>query len=250
MAYIFEHTVFGFCWWDLLALIILIVVIAVFVMKRHDMKKEEKELEEARKAAEAMAEAASQAQENYDELNGIVASEAPTAEAVVETTEIPVEENNDYWITQKMVDAFGDATDESIICGLFYGSFSNTATMDSELKVYVNFVPEEQVFVFRLLEYGDHKATYLDSDEIVFKIKAMASPPIVDECTLSGTAPNGDLYLMRDQNGESYWGGNQLLNYLFWGYDVKCVIEIGNSKYSFTIEPDGFMDEFNAYKNS
>ena len=46
MAYIFEHTVFGFCWWDLLALIILIVVIAVFVMKRHDMKKEEKELED------------------------------------------------------------------------------------------------------------------------------------------------------------------------------------------------------------
>ena len=46
MSYIFEHTVLGFCWWDLLALIILIVVVAVFVMKHRDMKKEEKELED------------------------------------------------------------------------------------------------------------------------------------------------------------------------------------------------------------
>lgn len=225
--------------------------------------KEEKELEEARNAAAAMAEAATQAQEDYDELiddiaeyenavdelNRVAVSEVPTTESVMESTEVPVEENADYWESANMVDEFGDATDESVILGLFYGSFSNTATMDAELKVYVNFVPNDQVFVFRLLEYGDHKATYLDSDEIILKTKAMTQTPIVDECTLYGTAPNGDLYLMRDKNGESYFGGNQLLNYFFWGYDVKCVIEIGSSKYSFTLEPDGFMDEFNEWKN-
>ena len=46
MSYILEHTVLGFCWWDLLALIVLIVVIAVFAFKHHDMKKEEKDLED------------------------------------------------------------------------------------------------------------------------------------------------------------------------------------------------------------
>lgn len=46
MTYILEHTVFGFCWWDLLALIVLIAVIAGFAWKHHDMKKQEKELED------------------------------------------------------------------------------------------------------------------------------------------------------------------------------------------------------------
>ena len=46
MTYILEHTVFGFCWWDLLALIVLIVVIVGFAWKHHDMKKQEKDLED------------------------------------------------------------------------------------------------------------------------------------------------------------------------------------------------------------
>lgn len=46
MSYIFEHTTLGFCWWDLPALIVLLAVIIVFIVKRHDMKKEEKDLED------------------------------------------------------------------------------------------------------------------------------------------------------------------------------------------------------------
>lgn len=46
MSYVFEHSIFGFCWWDLPAAIVLIVVIVAFVWKHHDMKKEEKELED------------------------------------------------------------------------------------------------------------------------------------------------------------------------------------------------------------
>ncbi|MDO4485018.1 MAG: hypothetical protein Q4C46_00325 [Bacillota bacterium] len=45
MSYIMEHTVFGFCWWDIPALIVLIAVVAVFVVKHRDMKKQEKDLE-------------------------------------------------------------------------------------------------------------------------------------------------------------------------------------------------------------
>lgn len=46
MSYILEHTVLGFCWWDIPALIVLIAVIAVFVMKHRDMKKQENDLED------------------------------------------------------------------------------------------------------------------------------------------------------------------------------------------------------------
>ncbi|MBA4700829.1 MAG: hypothetical protein H2212_15515 [Ruminococcus sp.] len=46
MSYILSHTVLGFCWWDLPALIVLIVVIAAFAVKHHNMKKKEKDLED------------------------------------------------------------------------------------------------------------------------------------------------------------------------------------------------------------
>lgn len=46
MTHILEHTVLGFCWWDILALIVLIVVVAAFAWKHHDMKKQEKDLED------------------------------------------------------------------------------------------------------------------------------------------------------------------------------------------------------------
>lgn len=47
MAYIIGHTHVGFCWWDPIALIILIAVVAVYVVKIHNMKTDKKELEDA-----------------------------------------------------------------------------------------------------------------------------------------------------------------------------------------------------------
>jgi protein-S-isoprenylcysteine O-methyltransferase Ste14 len=46
MAYILAHSRLGFCWWDILALIVLIAVIVVFLVKYFKMRKEEKELED------------------------------------------------------------------------------------------------------------------------------------------------------------------------------------------------------------
>lgn len=46
MSYVLEHTTLGFCLWDLPVAIILIVVIAVFAWKHHDMKQQEKDLED------------------------------------------------------------------------------------------------------------------------------------------------------------------------------------------------------------
>ena len=46
MIYIIAHSRLGFCWWDLLALIILLAVIIVWIAKRHDLKKEQNDYED------------------------------------------------------------------------------------------------------------------------------------------------------------------------------------------------------------
>lgn len=46
MSFIIQHTRFGFCWLDLAALIVLIAVTAIVILRRRDIKREEKELEE------------------------------------------------------------------------------------------------------------------------------------------------------------------------------------------------------------
>ena len=46
MAYLLEHTKLGFCWWDLLALLILLAVVIVYLVRCHNLKKEQKDLED------------------------------------------------------------------------------------------------------------------------------------------------------------------------------------------------------------
>lgn len=46
MSYILDHTRLGFCWWDLLALIVLLVVIVAFAVRRSNLRDEQKELED------------------------------------------------------------------------------------------------------------------------------------------------------------------------------------------------------------
>ena len=46
MAYLLEQTKLGFCWWDLLALLILLAVVIVYLVRRHNLKKEQKDLED------------------------------------------------------------------------------------------------------------------------------------------------------------------------------------------------------------
>ena len=46
MSFILEHTRLGFCWLDLIALAVLLVVIGVFIYQHRKLKKQEKELRE------------------------------------------------------------------------------------------------------------------------------------------------------------------------------------------------------------
>ena len=46
MAFVLQHTRLGFCWLDLVALVILLVVIGVYIHQHRQLKKMEKELKE------------------------------------------------------------------------------------------------------------------------------------------------------------------------------------------------------------
>lgn len=46
MRYVLEHTRLGFCWLDLIALAVLVLVVVIFIRKRRAMIREEEALEE------------------------------------------------------------------------------------------------------------------------------------------------------------------------------------------------------------
>ena len=46
MAFLLQHTRLGFCWLDLIALAVLLVVVGVFIYSHQKLKKQEKELQD------------------------------------------------------------------------------------------------------------------------------------------------------------------------------------------------------------
>ena len=141
------------------------------------------------------------------------------------------------WEVSYYVDDFGDPTDNAYLRGVFSGTFSNTATSSSPLTVVVYYNLDYAVFSFRLLEYDDVPATYTSSEaeNIVFKIKT--ADGVISEGTLSGSEPNGDLFLRN-----SLPVCDKVLDALQKGEDVRCIIEFSRSKYNFTMAGVDFPD--------
>ena len=46
MSYILQHTMFGFFWWDLPAVIALLAIVVYYVVRYRNMKKEQSDLED------------------------------------------------------------------------------------------------------------------------------------------------------------------------------------------------------------
>ena len=151
------------------------------------------------------------------------------------------------WALDFILDDFGDKTD-ACMQSTSIGSFSNADTTDADLATVIFFVPaasnDDMVsyFVFRLYEENDHAPTYSLEDNLVIKIKV--NDEIFEE-TLAPDESNGDLYLWYSakEPSEVY---KQIYNSMLIGNDVRCIIELGASKYNFTIESDGFVDSANA----
>ena len=147
------------------------------------------------------------------------------------------EDDDGLWVIKNYVDDFGDEEDEQYIGTVSIGEFSNTATSSSKLIVHtiMDYNKPKEAFVrFKLLEYGDAPAVYYDNDDIVLRVKAGDSE--LKE-TLKGNSPNGDVYML-NINSSILFG--ELFKELLIGNDVRCIIDVGNSRYKFTLSADGF----------
>lgn len=148
------------------------------------------------------------------------------------------------WELEEYVDDFGDSTGEAYLRSIVPGTFSNTATSGESMRVILGYAPDEAAFLFRLVEYDDTlkvKATYTDTDSKVIKIKIGDE---ITEGTLTGTPPNGDLLLV---------GGACLIKIydaLSTGQEVRTIIEVANSKYTFSMDGSNFSECLDAYWES
>lgn len=138
------------------------------------------------------------------------------------------------WLVGETVDEFGDSTGSTFCYTTCLGTFTNSATSGSDLAAGVYYVSSRQVFLFRLLEYSKTDATYLSNADISIKCKV---DEYVFDDTLLGDAPNG--YLILPSNNKSY---KKIYDYLIEGKEIRTVIYIDNSKYSFVISGNGFKD--------
>lgn len=179
------------------------------------------------------------------------------------------------WENTEVVDEFGDATGESAIKLVVSGTFSNTATAESDLTVVAfitmgvpayssDFISDNATLIsntltyptsaynvqFRLLEYDKTPATHLKSDNMILKTKVGED---VEEYTLIGNEDNSDLLVNPVIMGKTGFerNGELLLKDLYEGNDVRCIVEIGSLKYKFTLEAGNFqkiIDENNFQK--
>ena len=179
------------------------------------------------------------------------------------------------WENTEVVDEFGDATGESAIRSVVSGTFSNTATAESDLTVVAfitmgvpayssDFISDNATLIsntltyptsaynvqFRLLEYDKTPATHLKSDNMILKTKVGED---VEEYILIGNEDNSDLLVNPVIMGVTGFerNGELLLKDLYEGNDVRCIVEIGSSKYKFTLEAGNFqkiIDENNLEK--
>lgn len=139
------------------------------------------------------------------------------------------------WTVEYFVDDFGDKTDSSYVRSkMINGSFSNTATTNSTLSVYVYYEPGDYI-KFRLFEYGSHKATHLSSETISLAFKVDGETHYM--MLKSENSLNGDIY------ASSKTGGFDILKKALISEELfPCVIKIGStSEYHFSIDGTGFL---------
>lgn len=150
------------------------------------------------------------------------------------------------WTVLPFVDAFGDETSGTYIgSSEISGSFSNTATNNSDLTVFV-FYDEQFGFSFRLLEYGNHKATFLASDNPHLYFKLDESTYILS--FVKGRLTNSDLSISDPEFQTK--SASLFRDTLLSGGSLPCVIINHNSEYSFTIDGSGFSEALHSLETA
>ncbi len=154
-----------------------------------------------------------------------------------------VEDNTEKWFIARQVDAFGDEVSNSnlvMIKTSVKGTFTNSVTQNSPLVVdAVDIVGGcikggLHAFSFQLKEYdGSVLASIFSSSAASMKIKV--GDTILDY-PLDAQEGTGTVYLGM-QNAK----GDELFNFLYQGYDVRCIITIDHTQYNFTLPAEGFV---------
>jgi len=158
---------------------------------------------------------------------------------IIDQNEVDKAWASSQWTVEHFVDEFGDETENMYVRSkMISGYFSNTATSHSELTVYVYYEKGDYI-KFRLLEYGNHKATHLSSDKITLRFKIDGE---TYSMTLKGGSDlSGDVYTSATMNEYDKKDFSILKDALLSGEVFPCYIKIGNSsEYHFTVDGLGF----------
>jgi len=142
------------------------------------------------------------------------------------------------WILKHYVDEFGDDTNEKYVSYVGLGTFSNTATTDSDLIVYV-MVDREDVSI-KLLEYGNSLVNNSYSHGIRYDIITKDESGNKFPCSGYMNAENGDrIYLSDNTKGH-------FLNHMKTSSeDLRFHIvesDRPSTYYDFTISPSNFKE--------
>lgn len=183
--------------------------------------------------------------QSVEETEATTATEttvAPTAPVTEPPTELPKEI---HWTEEFYVDDFGDPTSSSYIRGIFDGTFSNSATTGSYLTVCF-FMDKNlasasyDMFTIRLLEYGNHKVSFIGCDEWDVSIKVK----------VDGVVSEDEPYLLLTDSGEMVIDRGSplfsaIIDALEADKEIAFVITVGGygtDTYRFNIDANGLAD--------
>lgn len=166
-----------------------------------------------------------------------------TPETTAPTTTEPPKEI--HWTEEFYVDEFGDPTSESYIRGIFEGTFSNSATAGSHLTVCF-FMNKDlahasyDMFEIRLLEYGDHRVSFIGCGERDVTIKVKIDGVISEDYADYLLSDSGEIVLQR---------GNKIFKAVIDALEadkkISFIITIsgyGTDTYRFDIDANGLAD--------
>ena len=158
------------------------------------------------------------------------ASIEESMEEAENTEEVSAVETQSAWSLVEIVDEFGDATGNQKVCSLIQGSFSNSATTDSDLSVTAVF--DSGILELKLLEYGNIPVSAFSSDDLALKVKIC---DYVYEYPVYFADP---FFIVETTQNEM---PTALPTALLGGQEVKVVLYVGTSKYDFVMDGQGLM---------
>lgn len=144
------------------------------------------------------------------------------------------------WAIVAETDDFGDEVEGGTpsLKQFFTGTFSNTATAESEFTGGINIMWDNGMMDytarFAIMDYGDNPMTYTSTSGMILKMKG--GDGTIHEYALEGNPPSGALM---------YNGANRFVfDLLNETGTVRCIIEVESSRYEFELDCSNFADAF------